>query len=119
VSIGGSIKVISAGAAWRTFGYTQAGEVLLNALSSDDEQQRMLAGMSLVKAGERSIELIANAAASGRASPAAVRLLADLSGPRCRALLTKIAAEPGDLGMAANQSLKLLDRIDACGNEEG
>lgn len=118
MSIAGSIKLISAGVAWRTFGYTQAGEVLLRAMSSGDEQQRMLAGMSLAKAKDRSIELIANAAASGRASPAAVRLLADPGGPRCRALLKKIAAEPGDLKEAAVASLILLDRMSAFGNRE-
>ncbi|MFQ5555288.1 MAG: hypothetical protein ACE5GC_07970 [Acidimicrobiia bacterium] len=118
MGIAGSLRVISAGVAWRTFGATAAGEALLDAMAGAAEQERMLAGMSLVKAGDRTIDLIEKAVTAGRVSPPAVRLLADIGGPRCRALLADIATESGEMGEAAAQALDLLDRIDALSEEE-
>ena len=57
MNIGRSANLIRAGFAWRTFGSSGAGVTLLNAVAGDDEQERMLAGMALVKAGERSLDL--------------------------------------------------------------
>ena len=115
MNVGTSLKVIGAGVAWRTVGYEDAGETLLEAVSGDSEQERLLAGMSIVKAGERSIGLIGKARESGRLTPTVVRLLADIGGPRSRVLLTEIAAEPGRLAEAAVASLDLLDRMEALG----
>ena len=113
------LKVLFAGTAWRTFGSNDAGQTLLEAMSGGDEQERMLAGMSLVKAGDRSIGLIQEAIASNRASPAMVRLLADLGGPEARSILNEIAiGEPDELKYAAEQSLDLLNRIDALPPED-
>lgn len=112
MSLGASLKVIGAGIAWRTTGSARAGKTLLDALSGDDEQERTLAGMSIVKAGERSIDLIDDARTSGRLTPTGVRLLADIGGTRSRALLDEIAAEHGPLAEAAVSSLDLLDRMD-------
>jgi radical SAM superfamily enzyme with C-terminal helix-hairpin-helix motif len=106
-------KVLLAGTAWRTFGTNDAGQMLLEAMSAGDEQERMMAGMSLVKAGDRSIGLIQSAIASNRASPAIIRLLADLGGSKARSILNEVATgEPCDLKNAAVQSLELLNRID-------
>ncbi len=109
----GSFKVIVAGMLWRTFGSKSAGAILLDAMSASNEQQRMLAGMMLVKAGDRSVVLIREAVESGRAGSQVVRLLADLGGPGARAVLETLAAgKPGELKDAAEQSLDLLERID-------
>jgi hypothetical protein len=112
MGIAGALKVIGAGTAWRAAGRPGAGRVLLEAVAGEDEQERMIAGMSLVKAGERSIDLIERAVADGAATPATVRLLADLGGPRARELLAAIASHSGELGRAAAESLELLNRID-------
>ncbi|MEN8235439.1 MAG: hypothetical protein ABFR89_11025 [Actinomycetota bacterium] len=116
MKIGRSVNVIRAGLVWRTVGSSGAGSTLLEAMSGADEQERMLAGMSLVKAGERSIGLIEEAYESGRATAPVVRLLPDLDGPQARELLARIAREPGALGVAATDALELLDRIDALGD---
>jgi hypothetical protein len=118
VSLGVSLKVIGAGVAWRIAGSEAAGMTLLEAVAGEDEQERALAGMSIVKAGDRSISLIENARVSGTLTPPAVRLLADIGGARSRALLTEIAAEEGPLVEAAVESLDLLDRIDALGPKD-
>ncbi len=49
MGLGSSLKVIGAGIAWRTLG--RSGQALIEAFQHGDEQDRTLAGMSLVKAG--------------------------------------------------------------------
>ena len=115
----GPARVLLAGSAWRLFGSDAAAQTLLDAMSGDDEQQRMLAGMSLVKAGDRSIELIQDTLLAGRATPPVIRLLADLGGPRARSMLNEIAfGEPGELVETARQCLDLLERIKALPDEK-
>jgi len=113
MNFGRSANLIRAGFTWRTVGSSGAGATLLDAMAGDDEQERMLAGMSLVKAGDRSLDLISSAYASGNATPQLVRLVADIGGPRARPMLTEMAAEPGPLADTASDSLDLLDRIDS------
>jgi len=113
MNFGRSTNLIRAGLSWRAFGSSGAGATLLDAMAGDDEQERMLAGMSLVKAGDRSLDLIGEAYTSGTATPQMVRMVADIGGPRARPMLTEMAAEPGALADAASDSLDLLDRIDS------
>ncbi len=108
-----SLGIIAAGAAWRLFGSRRSAEKLLAAMNGKDEQARMLAGMSLVKAGERSFDLIEQKIEAGVATPSAVRLLPDLDGPRTRGLMQRILAQgPDDLREAAAQCISLLDRME-------
>lgn len=83
-------------------------------MSGDNEQNRMLAGMALVKAGRRSFELIEKKIAAGQASARVIRLLPDIGGAKARAVLSEIAdGEPGEIRDAARECISLLDRIDA------
>jgi hypothetical protein len=113
MSLGGSLKVIGAGLAFRSAGAEGAGYALLDAFSGEDEQEKMLAGISLVKAGERSIDLIEKARKASRLTPEVVRLLADIGGPRSRTLLTELSSEAGPVATAARESLEVLDQIEA------
>lgn len=113
MSLGDSLKVIGAGIAWRTVGSEGAGYTLLDAFSGDSEQEKALAGISLVKAGERTIDLIDKARETGRLTPSVVRLLADIGGSRSRTLLTEIADDEGTVAVAATESLQVLDQIEA------
>ena len=107
-----SFRVLAAGASWRLFGSARSGERLLAAMAGDDEQNRMLAGISLVKAGQRSLDLIKKKIADGEATAPAIRLLPDIAGERSRGLLEQVAAgKPGVEADAATESLELLDRI--------
>lgn len=112
MSLGGSLKVIGAGVIFRTTGADGAGYTLLDAFSGDDEQEKTLAGISIVKAGEKSLDLIEKARVSGRLTPAVVRLLPDIGGGRARALLSRISADDGPVADAAMESLDLLDEIE-------
>lgn len=108
-----SLGIIAAGAAWRLFGSEKCAEKLLAAMDGEDEQIRMLAGISLVRAGERSFDLIEEKIESGVATPPVVRLLPDLDGPRTRELMQRILARgPDELRDAAAQCIDLLDRME-------
>lgn len=88
-------------------------------MSADDEQSRMLAGMSLIKAGQRSFDLIQNRIEAGQASEDIVRLLPDIDTARARPVLEKIVrGEPGEMTDTARECIELLDRIDRLGVEE-
>ncbi len=115
-----SAELLIAGARWRLFGSRRAGEKLLAAMNGDDEQQRMIAGMSLVKAGQRSFRLIERRIAAGEATAPLVRLLPDIGGERARAVLERVAGSAsGDLGEAAVECIDLLDRIGESDKERG
>lgn len=108
------LRVIAAGASWRMFGSRRAAGTLLRAMSADNEQSRMLAGMSLVKAGQRSFDLIAEKVKAGEAAAPVIRLLPDIDEAKARDVLEKIAAgRPGELKDTAEECLNLLDRMDA------
>jgi len=112
-------RVMAAGTSWRLFGSRRAAETLLQAMSADDEQNQMLAGMSLVKAGQRSFDLIQNRIEAGLASARIVRLLPDIDTERARPVLEKIVrGESGEMNDAARECIELLDRIDRLGGEE-
>ncbi|HEX9763412.1 MAG TPA: hypothetical protein VGA97_09965 [Acidimicrobiia bacterium] len=119
MGLGASLKLVGAGFAWRAFGPGPAGRALLDATASKDEQERMLAVIPLVKAGERTVELIGEAAERGTLTPQGVRLLADIGGGRSKTLLTEIATHPGDLGEAATLSLETLRRREVWREDDG
>ena len=88
-------------------------------MSSDDEQNQMLAGMSLIRAGQRSFDLIQEAIEAGEASAQIVRLLPDIDTERSRPLLEKLAVgDSGELSDTARQCIDLIDRIDAAEEDE-
>lgn len=113
------LKVIAAGTSWRLFGSRRAAETLLRAASGDDEQSRMLAGMSLIKAGKRSFDLIEDKVEAGQASAPLLQLLPDIDSVRARPLLQRIAAgETVEMSAAASRCIDLLDRMDALDDGE-
>lgn len=114
-----SIKVLMAGASWRLFGSERGAESLLDAVSGDDEQNRMLAGISLVKAGQRSFDLIKRKIEAGEATAAVIRLLPDIGGERARPVLQKIAqGEPGEQADTATACIDLLNKLQALEDDD-
>lgn len=80
----------------------------------------MLAGISLVKAGQRSFDLIENRIKAGKASAPVIRLLPDIGGERARGVLEKIASgDESELQETARECVDLLDRIDAIEGDDG
>jgi hypothetical protein len=117
VDLGGSLKILGAGIGWRRLGLAGSGRRLLEAVGGEHEQERMLAGIALVRAGDRSVDLIDSAIKEGCGSPQAIRLLADIGSQRARSVLVSVAASAEPLESAAKEALDLLDRIDQLGDE--
>lgn len=60
-----SARVLATGAAWRVAGAAWAGRSLIDTFTHGDDDERMLAGMALVQAGDRSVPLALDGIASG------------------------------------------------------
>lgn len=105
-----SLRLVGAGLAWRTAGPKSAGRLLLETTRSDDEQERMIAVISLVKAGDRTVDLLSDSYNRGSLQPEALRLLVDIGSEGAERLLGELATESGDLGDTATQCLETLHR---------
>ena len=102
---------MAAGFVWRLFGTRRSAAVLLEAFARGDEQNRMLAGMSLVRAGARSFDLIQQEIEKGSDAARLVRLLPDIDHRRSRSILERLAAgQDPEAAEAAQQCLTALDR---------
>jgi len=73
----------------------------------------MLAGISLVRAGNRSFDLVEEKIARGEVTESALRLLPDIDEGRARKLLDSVVASEGELSGTARECLDTLDRIEA------
>jgi len=111
-------RVLLAGLTWRLLGTQRSATVLLQAFTQGDEQNRMLAGMSLVRAGGRSFDLIEREIEQGDAAASLVRLLPDIDDDRSRATLERLAGS-GDEALAdsARQCLAALRRQQSPGQD--
>ncbi len=88
--------------------------MLLDAFTGGSEQNRMLAGMSLVRAGERSFDLIEQQLEQGGAAASLVRLLPDIDDQRSRSILERLAAgEDEEMARASQRCLEALERQDS------
>ena len=107
-------RIILAGIWWRLFGSHRAAERLLEAMSGDDEQNRMLAGMWLLKKPARCCDLISSKFDAGELSAPLIRLLPDIGSAQAREILDGVASSPaGELRDTARQCIDLLSRMDA------
>lgn len=107
------LRVLAAGLLWRWFGSRGSADTLLEAVASEDEQNRMLAGMSLVKAGEKSFDLIEDQIDTGEATPPVVRLLPDIDPGRARGVMEKVSTSGGDLVETATECIDTINRIES------
>ncbi|HKJ17588.1 MAG TPA: hypothetical protein VJ984_09590 [Xanthomonadales bacterium] len=107
-----SARVIFSGFLWRSLGLDSAGETLTRVVSTGNEQNRMLAGMALVKAGQRTVGLIRKKVKQGEATPELVRLLPDLDSPAARELLEQLNSDENGIHSAvAGECIDQLDRM--------
>lgn len=79
MSVGSSASALATGLVYRVTGWRAAGERLVDALESDDENTRQIAGTFLVRKGERSRALLEHAVEQGRGGIVA-DVLDDLDG---------------------------------------
>ncbi|MDF1595995.1 MAG: hypothetical protein P1T08_07860 [Acidimicrobiia bacterium] len=112
MGLAASARVLTAGAVWRLTGASRAGTVLIEAAGSTDENNQMLAGMLLVRAGDRSVDPVTNALTGGTGSPQLVDVLTSIGSARARRGLQSLTDQGGAIGDAARQALCDLDQMD-------
>jgi hypothetical protein len=110
-------RVLAAGLMWRLFGTRRSAETLFDAMSGESEQNRMLAGISLVKGGRRSFDFIEQKVEAGDATPPVIRLLSDIDASAARDVLNRVADSQSELAETARQCIDTLDRIEAFDKE--
>lgn len=111
-----SARILAAGATWRLTGIAAAGDALLTAVTTGSETERTLAGMLLVKAGNRSVTVVADAVLTGKGAADLVDVLASINTPDARAALVRVAQAPpstvaSQAQCAAAEALRTLDQI--------
>lgn len=102
------------GTAWRLVGVPAAGHALISAAGGPDPDDRVLAGMQLTRAGDRSVPPLADALADvGRAGDPQmlVDILASIGTDQARAALREATRSPRNtVAAAADQALRSLDQ---------
>jgi hypothetical protein len=117
-----SAWLLAVGAIWLLTGATAAGRALTRAVTDGGEDERTLAGMLLVRAGDRSVPVVTEAILSGRGSTALIDVLASIGSHAARDALVRVsrAAAPAVdpvVAAAAGEALRTLDQ--AQGRERG
>jgi hypothetical protein len=105
-------RLLAAGYAWRLTGLETAGRGLVATAASGRETEQELAGMLLVRAGDRSVPLVTDAIFAGAGSPTLVDVLASIGTDTARAALELVSrARPTEIAAAAEDALRTLDEI--------
>ena len=99
-----SARVLAAGAAWRVAGPEWAGRTLVQALGHGDDDARTIAGMSLVRAGDRSLPLLEDAVATEPDPADFIDVIASIVTDRAGAVLERLAQSDAPTGAEAAAS---------------
>jgi hypothetical protein len=124
VGVAASAKLFAAGAGWRLAGVPTAGRTLLTAVATGAENEKTLAGMFLVQAGDRSVPLLTEAILAGGNDRALLDALASIGSDQARTALVTIArgtqaAVTPQTREAAVEALRTLDAIRDRGSGPG
>jgi hypothetical protein len=116
VAAAASAKLLAMGAAWRLTGVSAAGDALVAAVTTGGETERTLAGMLLVKAGDRSVPVVTDAIMAGPERAELVDVLLSIGTDDARAALLRVSqapppAVPPATRDAAAEALRTLDEI--------
>jgi len=96
-------------AVFSTTGFRPAGRALVRALGSDDENVRMIAGMSLVQTGRRAEPLLEDALERRENVPIVLSILGDIGDPACEPVLARFTGDPDpEAARAARDALRTL-----------
>ncbi|MCP4307663.1 MAG: hypothetical protein GY788_22875 [bacterium] len=99
-----SARVLATGAAWRMTGMTWAGRSLIDDFVHGDDNERTLAGMSLVQAGDRSVPLVASAIGSGSDPAELVDVIGSIGTDGAREVLAQLSESDDPATTAAAES---------------
>jgi hypothetical protein len=86
---------MATGAAWLLTGTDSLGRKLIDDVATGDEDTKTLAGMYLVKGGQKGRRLVVDALQKGAEEPELVTVLQSIGGPEAEAALADIAQHEG------------------------
>ncbi len=105
----GAMRIFASNAVWRATGLASAGRALLQALGSDDETVRTIAGMFLVRAGTKAEPLLEEALRRREHLPMVLTILADIGDKKYEADLRRFSADQDPrVAQAAREALRVL-----------
>ena len=107
--LSGAARLFLDNALWRLSGWRAAGRRLVEALGSEDEDLRTIAGMLLVKAGRKARPLLEEALAKRQSLPLALTILGDIGDRQTAAKVQPFTQDPDpQVAKAAQDALKVL-----------
>lgn len=111
-----SAWILAVGAVWLLTGAAAAGRALTRAITDCGESERTLAGMLLVRAGDRSVPVVTDAILSGHGSTALIDVLASIGSEAARDALVRVSrmaapAVDAVVAAAAAEALRTLDQV--------
>jgi hypothetical protein len=119
VRLAETAKLFAAYGLWRATGWAVAGRTLIATLGSSDANNRMIAGMFLVKGGRLALPLVADALESGRGLPLILNVAGDLGHTELAPLVERYTGAPDErIAQQAAVSLKLLRRAGTAAGEQ-
>jgi hypothetical protein len=103
---------MAAGAVWLLTGADSLGQKLIDDLTTGDDDSKTLAGMYLVKGGDKGRRQVVRALADGAEAPELVTVLQSIGGPESESALADLAQhEQRPLASQARQALNELVEI--------
>jgi len=107
--LSGAARLFLDNALWRLTGWRAAGRRLVEALGSEDEDVREIAGMLLVKAGRKARPLLEEALAKRQSLPLALTILGDIGDRKSAAKLQSFTQDRDpQVARSAQDALKVL-----------
>jgi hypothetical protein len=113
MGVAASAGVLAAGATWRLAGVPAAGRALVTAATTGRENERTLAGMLLVRAGDRSVPVVAAAILDGAGGRELPDVLASIGTDRARTALVTLSGTAGLAPPARAAAAAALATLDA------
>jgi HEAT repeat protein len=109
MGLGKSLGVVAAGAAWKLGHPEWAGRALIDALGSDDENARTIAGMLLVKGGAHALPLLRRAMAKRENLPVVLAVAGSIGDPALKADLERFVNDSDPrVASAARDALRFI-----------
>jgi hypothetical protein len=105
----GALGLLTCLVGWRATGFEFLGRVIVRALSSQNENLRSIAGISLVKAGRLAEPLLEEALYRREHLPVILTILADIGDDRIESEIRSFSADTDPkVAEAARQALRVL-----------
>jgi len=106
-----SIYLFASNIVWRTTGVRPAGRILINTLSSQDQDLKTIAGMFLVQSGSKAEPLLQEALDKRQSLPMIMTILADIGEPEFEPVLHRYSQDDDpEVAQAARDALAVLAR---------